>query len=191
MALTPRQDAFVREYLIDLNATQAAIRAGYSAKTAKVQGARLLTNVDIADAIVAGQSTRSERTEITADRVLRELGIIGFSDVRNFAVDDKGTLTLVADAPDEAWRAVSSVKHKIRTFTDRDGNAETNREIEFRLWDKPTALEKIAKHIRFYPPEQMEVTGKDGGPVRVAGADVDDLTDEQLAALAAQLAAKA
>lgn len=68
--LTPKQDAFVREYLIDLNATQSAIRAGYSAKTAKEQAARLLSNVNVQGAIQSGVSARAKRTEITADYVL-------------------------------------------------------------------------------------------------------------------------
>lgn len=71
--LTARQEAFVREYLVDLNATQAAIRAGYSARTARSQGQRMLTNVDIVQAVAAEQSARAERVEITADDVLRGL----------------------------------------------------------------------------------------------------------------------
>jgi phage terminase small subunit len=71
MALTPRQAAFVQEYLIDLNATQAATRAGYSGATANEQGARLLANASVAAAIEMGQKARAERTEITADLVLR------------------------------------------------------------------------------------------------------------------------
>lgn len=71
-SLTPKQAAFVAEYLIDLNATQAAIRAGYSAKTADVQGPRLLGNVRIAAALAAAQTKRTERTEITQDWVLQK-----------------------------------------------------------------------------------------------------------------------
>lgn len=72
MALTDKQQMFVREYLVDLNATQAAIRAGYSAKTAKQQGARLLTNVDVATALSEAQAKRAERVEIDQDYVLRQ-----------------------------------------------------------------------------------------------------------------------
>ncbi len=57
MSLTPKQELFVREYLVDLNATQAAIRAGYSADTARQQGSRLLTDVDVQDAVAAAQAT--------------------------------------------------------------------------------------------------------------------------------------
>jgi phage terminase small subunit len=86
--LTARQQRFVEEYLIDLNATQAAIRAGYSEKTAQVQSSRLLSNVMVAAAIAEAQSARSERTEITQDMVVRELAKIGFSDLRKVLTKD-------------------------------------------------------------------------------------------------------
>lgn len=78
--MTPKQARFVDEYLIDLNATQAAIRAGYSAKTAEVQGSRLLRDAKVQAAISARQTLRSERTEITQDRVLEELWAIATAD---------------------------------------------------------------------------------------------------------------
>lgn len=71
--LTPRQAAFVREYLIDLNATQAAIRAGYSEDTAKQQGARLLTNADVLAAVDAGKAQRAAKVDLTAETVIRIL----------------------------------------------------------------------------------------------------------------------
>jgi hypothetical protein len=71
--LTPRQSRFVDEYLVDLNATQAAIRAGYSARTAEQQGARLLGNAKVSEAVQAAQLARSERVRITQDDVLRGL----------------------------------------------------------------------------------------------------------------------
>lgn len=73
MALTAKQERFVQEYLLDLNATQAAIRAGYSAKTANEQGARLLANVSVREAIEVAKEDRSERTELTQDWVVSKL----------------------------------------------------------------------------------------------------------------------
>lgn len=69
--LTPKQEAFVREYLVDLNATQAAIRAGYSQKTANEQASRLLANVSIQEAVAAGRSARAQKLEVTAEQVLQ------------------------------------------------------------------------------------------------------------------------
>ncbi len=73
MALTARQGRFVAEYLIDLNATQAAIRAGYAEKSARAEGSRLLVNTKVAKAVAAAQAKRSERTEITQDYVLTSI----------------------------------------------------------------------------------------------------------------------
>lgn len=73
MALTPKQQRFVQEYLTDLNATQAAIRCGYSEHTAKQQGSRLLTNAAIAEAIAAGQIEVAGRLGISAEKVLRDI----------------------------------------------------------------------------------------------------------------------
>lgn len=70
MALTDKQKRFVAEYLIDLNATQAAIRAGYAAKTANREGSRLLSNVDIANAIASGAQKRIQRAEVSAQDVI-------------------------------------------------------------------------------------------------------------------------
>lgn len=76
MAFTAKQEAFVREYLIDLNATQAAIRAGYSAKTAGWIGPQLLAKTHIAEAISKASEDRAKRTEITADKVLTDVEAI-------------------------------------------------------------------------------------------------------------------
>lgn len=82
MKLTPKQAAFVREYLIDLNGKQAAIRAGYSAHTAESQGARLLGYAKVRSAVQEAMAKRAERTETTADEVLAELRRIAFADPR-------------------------------------------------------------------------------------------------------------
>lgn len=71
--MTPKQQRFVEEYLIDLNATQAAIRAGYSVRTAKVQGCQNLTKLNIQQAIQVAQEKRAARTEVTADYVIKGL----------------------------------------------------------------------------------------------------------------------
>ena len=84
--LTAKQDRFVEEYLVDLNATQAALRAGYSEKTARSIGAENLSKPDIEKAIADALETRRLRTEITQDRVLEELARIGFAVIPEEAV---------------------------------------------------------------------------------------------------------
>ena len=82
--MTPKQDAFVREYLIDLNATQAAIRAGYSVRTAEQAGSRLLSDVKISVAHKEAMDARAARVELSADRVLRELMLMGFANMLDY-----------------------------------------------------------------------------------------------------------
>ena len=82
--LTPRQSRFVEEYLIDLNGKQAAIRAGYSAKTAEVRASQLLTIAKIQVALGAAMRPQSRNTKVTPDRVLAELAKIGFANMRDY-----------------------------------------------------------------------------------------------------------
>ena len=88
--MTPKQERFVEEYLVDLNATQAAIRAGYSKSTSYSIGQRLLKNVDIQKAITAAREKQQRRVEITADRVLEEYAKIAFFDPRKLFTADGG-----------------------------------------------------------------------------------------------------
>lgn len=155
--MNARKRRFVDEYLIDLNAAQAAIRSGYSAKTARSIGQRLLTDVDISALIATAIAERAERTKITQDCVLQELAILLRSDVRHFEIDNEtGKLVLTDSAPDSAWRAVSSVKHR-RIVTGRGDDRETTYEVEFRLWDKPAAVKMAGQHLAMFT-EKHEVT---------------------------------
>lgn len=165
--LTPRQEMFVAEYLIDLNATQAAIRAGYSAKGADVTGSKLLVNPKVAAAVTAAKAARAEKTGITQDRVLVELALLAFSDHTHYEVDDEGTLELAGEAPDGAHRSIASVKRRIRT--DKDG--AVTREVELKLWDKPGMLRLAGRHVGLFP-DRMELTGKDGQPLESGVAKV-------------------
>lgn len=169
--LAPKQQRFVEEYLVDLNATQAAKRAGYSEKTAHTIGHELLKKPEIAAAIQAAQFERSKRTEVTADRVLLELARIGFSDVRRLFTD-VGNLREIASLDDETAPAISAVEVVTKPGADVDENG--NRTVEYvhkvKLWDKNSALEKIAKHLGMMV-ERHEHTGKDGKDLIPQDAD--------------------
>lgn len=154
--LTPKQATFVQEYLVDLNATQAATRAGYSAKTANEQGARLLANASIARAVKAAMDERSARTEITADRVLRELGKIGFSDIRKMFTP-LGNLLPVSDLDDDTAACLSSIE--VTTRRVRGGDDDEVEDVsKVRLWDKRAALVDIGKHLGMFT-EKFEHSG--------------------------------
>ncbi len=104
--LTAKQDLFCKEYLVDLNATQAAVRAGYSERTAKSQGARLLTNVDVAERIQQLMTERSKRVEIDADWVLN-----GIKDLTDSLV--------ASEDPSKAYKGFELAGKHLKLFTDK------------------------------------------------------------------------
>lgn len=142
--LTPKQQRFVAEYLIDLNATQAAIRAGYSAKTAKAQGSRLLTNVDVQKAVDAGKARQLQTADLSAARVLEEYRRLGFSDIGD-VFDETGRFRSLKEMPPAVRAALASVKVTKKNLVAGDGVMEDV--VEIRLWDKVRALGDLAKHF--------------------------------------------
>ena len=172
--LNSKQQCFVDEYLIDLNATQAAIRAGYSEHTAYSIGHELLSKPEIALAIQEVQAERSRRTQITQDRVLEELGRIAFASVSD-AVEwgpDGTTVKPSTELSADVLAAVGEVtetRHKDGTVTTR-----------VRMHDKQVALQKIADHLGMFKQE-VHVTSESLN-IDVA---LDGMTVEELKALSA------
>ena len=182
--LTAKQAAFVQEYMIDLNATQAAIRAGYSAKTAASQGERLSRNVEIQAAIQAAMKARQERTEITQDRVLAELAKIAFGDQR--AVMEWGPSGVkLRDSKDLTDDQAAIVAEVSESVTAAGGT------LKLKTHDKVGALKLLGEHLGMFK-QRVELTGKDGGPIQSQDAppDLSSLTDEELEQLA-RIVAKA
>lgn len=139
MALTAKQQRFCDEYLIDLNATQAAIRAGYSVKTANEQGSQLLAKLSIQEAIGKEMAERSKRTGINQDRVVIELAKLAFVNIAD--VVDLENATVKTSATDEDLACIQSVKIKPSEFG-------TEREI--KLYDKKASLELLGKHLGMF-----------------------------------------
>lgn len=160
--MTDRQAAFCQEYLIDLNATQAAIRAGYSPKTANEQGAQLLANLSIRREIDRLKAERSRRTGITADRVLQELARIAF--VNPAEVIDLEMGDIRADVCQDDAAAIASVKGK--------STPAGSREFEIRFQDKVRALELLGKHLGLFG-DKLSIEG--AVPIVITGGD--DLED--------------
>jgi phage terminase small subunit len=159
--LTPKEKAFVKEYPVDLCGTKAAIRAKYSAKSAARIAFSLLERPHIRLAIDEELRKRSERTEITADRVLRELAKIGFSDVRDLFTET-GALRRIEDMGGDAAACVSSIE--VVVHKSKDNSEEVERTAKIRLWDKQAALVNIGRHLGMFK-DKIEITGRDGGPV--------------------------
>lgn len=147
--LNDKQRLFCQEYLIDLNATQAAIRAGYSEKTAKDIGCENLAKPNIQEFIQELMAKRSEKTEITAERVLNELAKIGFSNIQDY-IKEGYTLDEICKLEKDKASAIESVKIK-QTHGDYPST-----EVSFKLHDKLAALEKIAKHIGFFSEDNKQ-----------------------------------
>lgn len=137
--LTAKQKRFCDEYLIDLNATQAAIRAGYSPKTACEQASRLLANVKVQDEIAIEMAERSKRTGINQDRVLMEIAKMAFVNIDD--VIDLDTAKVKRTATKEDLACIQSVKIK---------QTEFGTEREIKLCDKKSNLELLGKHLGMF-----------------------------------------
>ena len=141
--LRKKQQLFVDEYLIDLNGTQAAIRAGYSAKTANEQASRMLAKVSIQQAISEHMAERSRRTGVNQDRVVLELAKIAFVNAADVINSNDATIKAGATADDTA--AIQAVRVKVIPTKEGEGI-----EREIRLSDKLKALELLGKHIGMF-----------------------------------------
>lgn len=134
-----KQDRFCQEYLIDLNATRAAIRAGYSPKTARQIGQENLSKPDVQARICELKEARAKRTEITQDRVLLEIAALAFSDIGDIVDWDEKEVRLIPSSqiPPNALKAVKHIRG------DQSGVGVT-------LYDKVRALDMLARHLGLY-----------------------------------------
>lgn len=189
MALTDKQKRFCEEYLIDLNATQAAIRAGYSPKTAEQTASRLLRNVKVQEYIAKRQKELSRSTEVTQERVIKELALIAFSNNADYAhvVEKKmkaevgGALVDILDEDGKpvTYRTVEPVLTEELTEEQKRALAviKKGREgLEVKSCDKVKALELLGKHLGIFT-DKIE-------------ANVNDTTRSELAELLAQRKAR-
>ena len=184
--MTAKQQRFCDEYLIDLNATQAAIRAGYSEKYANTNAPKLLQNTAVKEYIQKRKADREQRTEITQDMVLRELAIIAFSNAADYA------------AVIEKEMMVEGANGEVIPARDRDGNPVTYRTVEpvlteqltvdqrkalavikkgrdgfeVKPYDKVRALELLGKHLGMFT-ENVNVSGQVNNPM--AGLTTEEL----------------
>lgn len=155
MALNDKQKRFCREYVIDLNATQAAIRSGYSKKTCGSIGNALLQKVEIQTFIKKLQVKIQERTEITADKIVQELAKIGFSNIQDLMQEGFEFKDIISLKPEKS-AVIQSVK--CCTTTRMLGEIqETTKEVQVKVYDKISALEKIGRHIGMFK-DKLDIT---------------------------------
>lgn len=158
--LTEKQQRFVDEYLIDLNATQAAIRAGYSVKTANEQGSQNLAKLSIQQAIAEQMAERSKRTGINQDRVVLELAKIALVKMTDI-VDSQGRIK--SDASPDDLACIESVKYK---ESESDTGSSVEREV--KIASKLKALELLGKHLGMWN-DKLDVNITQ--PIVVTGED--------------------
>ena len=153
MKLSPKQQRFADEHLIDLNATQAAIRAGYSPKSAEQQGNRLLRNAKVRAYIDERMAEHSKRTGVNQERIIRELARIAFLDPAQLV--DMDTAELLSDTSADDRAAISSIK--VKTMS---GEETEMIEREIRFADKIKALELLGKRFGMWiDKQQVDVQG--------------------------------
>ena len=149
--MTKKQKRFVEEYLIDLNATQAAIRAGYSPETAYSIGSENLKKPEIRVCIEKAMAERSKRTGINQDRIIMEIAKIGLLNPKDLVDFDEATVK--EEATEEDLAAIASVR--VKRFPTKDGEG-TEREI--KMHDKTKALELLGRHFGMFK-DKVEVSG--------------------------------
>jgi len=162
---TAKQKAFIREWPVDRNGTQAAIRAGYSARTAAVTASQLLTNPKIRAAIDAHEKKLADRAEKTGAEIIKELERIGFSNMAEFVEfgSKKGlTINDLSALSEDAKRCVSEVA----VTKSKSGGS-----LRFKLHNKEKALELLGKRFGLFP-DKVEVSGD------VSFADLADMADD-------------
>lgn len=158
--LTEKQRLFVNEYLIDLNATQAAIRAGYSVKTADQQGSRMLANVKVQEEIGRAMAERSKRTGVNQDKVVLELAKIAFVKITDI-VDEQGKIR--PDAAEDDLACIESVKYK-----ESESDAGSSVERVVKISPKLKALELLGKHLGMWNDKlDVNITA----PIVITGED--------------------
>lgn len=190
-ALTPRQERFVEEYLRDLNATQAAIRSGYSARSAAEIGRQLLEKTGVAEAVARAKAERSARLGLTQDRVLEELAAVAFARLGDYAEwgPDRFVLRDSESGGDDGGRidsrVVQEIKVKETVLSQDDEETVLKREYGIKLHDKLAALKLLGQHIGMFAErhtvtleikrEAQEIAEELGIPVeqvyREAGVD--------------------
>lgn len=153
--LNEKQKRFCEEYIVDLNASKAALRAGYSEKTAGSTGSENLKKPEIQSYISELQNKRAERVEVTQDEVLSELKNFAFADITQTLLL---TTEEVMNLPVEVRRMITKYKHTTRSFKNEDGQMVKEDVLELWFVDKTKAFEMINRHIGFYGVDNKQRT---------------------------------
>ena len=149
--MTPRQKLFALEYLQDLNSTRAAICSGYSKKTAEAAGSRLLRNVKVAAEIQRAMDRRAKRLELSGDKVLQEIALLGFANMGDYIQVQKDGSFFIDFSKLTREQKAAIQEATVEEFTDGKGDdARPVRRTKFKLADKGQNLERLGKHLKLF-----------------------------------------
>jgi phage terminase small subunit len=178
--LTTRQQRFTEEYLVDCNATQAAIRAGYSPKGATVRGSELLANRNILGRISDLRKMQADRTGVNADRVVSELASIGFLKPDKFFKFDNGMAILdFSRLTEEDAKGIAEIQQEV--YVEKDGTADGRivKRTRIKFQNKLQALEALAKHTGIYNRDNENRRRELREVVKEAMREVERMTPEE------------
>lgn len=156
--LARRHKALVQRYLVHRNGARAAIEVGFGQAGAKVRACEILARPEVKAYLEAETKKIEEDSRLAAYLVREEIAIVLRSDIRDFVVTKNGSVKLAKGVPDEAWRAVSSIEYKTLPLN--------KHKVKIRLWPKDAAIRAAGDHLGMFK-HQLEVTGKNGGPIEV------------------------
>lgn len=165
--LTPKQKLFVAEYLANgLNATKAAISAGYSKSSAEVEGSRLLRNAKVAAEVAKKTQKRFEKLEVTADKVIQELAKMGFANMLDYMTIENGRL-VEFDYNSLTRDQAAAIQEITMDMTGGAGDGERKPVLRtrFKLGDKRGSLELLGKHLKLFT-DKTELSGPDGAAIQ-------------------------
>jgi phage terminase small subunit len=153
--LSPKAKIFCEEYIKDFNGKQAAIRAGYSDKTANEQASRLLTNVNVQLYLGKIKQSISDKNEGLAQQVIDELKKLGFSNIQDY-IDKENEIKDLSTITRDNAAAVESIKKTVTEFSGGGESSGKKTSIQFKLYDKIAALEKLGRHLGIFELDNQQ-----------------------------------
>ena len=170
MTLSAKKTRFIEEYLVDLNASAAILRAGYQSKNPDVDGYKLLVNPSIQKELQKAMDERSKRTGITADRVLKEIASIADDDISNYLDfrTEKVQVGIEDNIPIYEYKTIADLKDSrtINTKNISEISIGKDGQFKFKLYCRDEALVNLGKHLKLFT-EKLEIGNPDGKPFEV------------------------
>lgn len=168
--LPVREELFVASFLASGNATAAAKAAGYSERTAYAKGSELLKRPRVAKSIELAKSRITRKLNVNAERIVEEMAVISFSDVRNYTIGPTGYVELVPNAPDHAMRAIKKIKRKMRVIPGAGTSAVSiiEYDTELELWSKDSQLRNLGEYVKLFKENRVDGDGDDENTLTIA-----------------------